>query len=121
MAMGTLTRKIHLQSNFSVMKPPITGPSAGAIRVGTITTVDALALSAGGKERKSIAIPTGASMPPPTPCTTRKAMSWPMVWAMPHNSEPMVKAPRANMKTRLVPKRSPSQPLVGIHTARLSV
>ena len=48
-------------------------------------------------------------------------MSWPMLCENPHMSEPKVNAARANMNTFLVPKRSPSQPLVGMNTARLSV
>jgi hypothetical protein len=38
-----------------------------------------------------------------------------------HASDPATNAPKANMNTRLVPNRSPSQPDTGIHTARLSV
>ena len=48
-------------------------------------------------------------------------MSWPIVCDMPHSSEPPVNAANANRKVRFVPNRSPSQPDVGIHTARLSV
>ena len=43
--------------------------------LGIMMIVDALARSAGGKARNSIARPTGVSIPPPTPCTTRKAIS----------------------------------------------
>lgn len=119
--MGTLTRKIQRQSKLVVMKPPSTGPKAGAIRVGTITTVEALARSAGGNARNNIAMPTGVSMPPPTPCSTRKAISWSIVCATPHNPDPTVKAANAKRNVRLVPNRSPNQPLVGIHTAKLRV
>jgi hypothetical protein len=48
-------------------------------------------------------------------------MSCPMVWAVPHSNDPNVKAIRAMRNVRFVPKRSPSQPDVGIHTARLRV
>ena len=68
-----------------------------------------------------MASPTGVNMPPPTPWTTRKAISWPIVCAEPHNKEPPVKAIKAIRNVRFVPNRSPSQPDVGIHTARLSV
>ena len=54
------------------IRPPSTGPSAGANMVGIIMSVDARARSAGGKARNSIAMPTGVSIPPPTPCSTRK-------------------------------------------------
>ena len=91
------------------------------MRVGIITIVDARARSIGGKARNSMATPIGVSMPPPTPCRTRKPTSWPMVWAMPHITEPPTNRASAVRNTRLVPKRSPSQPLAGIHTASDSV
>ena len=53
---GTLTKKIQRQPMVSVMRPPSTGPSAGATSVGIITIVDARARSIGGKARNSIAI-----------------------------------------------------------------
>ena len=118
---GKLTRKIHRQLMLVTIKPPSTGPSAGAASVGIMISIAARARSAGGKARKSIARPTGVSIPPPMPWITRKAISWPIVCAAPHSSEPHVNAIRANKNTRLVPNRSPSQPDVGIHTARLSV
>ena len=65
--------------------------------------------------------PTGVSMPPPTPWNTRNAMSWLMVCAIEHSSDPATNAANANMNTRLVPNLSPSQPDTGIHTAKLSV
>ena len=36
------------------------------------------------------------------------------------SAEPSVNTARANMKVRFVPKRSPTQPLTGMKTARLS-
>ena len=68
-----------------------------------------------------MAMPIGVSIPPPTPWTMRNATSWPIVWAKPHRTEPPTKRPSAVRKTRLVPKRSPIQPLAGIHTASDSV
>ncbi len=76
--------------------------------------------SAGGKTRKSIAMPTGAIIPPPAPCTTRKVTSWVMFWASPQRTEPRVKTTMALISTRLPPKRSPSQPEAGMKTARLT-
>ena len=102
-------------------RPPRTGPSAGATSVGIITIVDARARSIGGKARNSMATPIGVSMPPPTPWTMRNATSWPIVWANPHSTEPPTNRPSAVRNTRLVPKRSPIQPLAGIHTASDSV
>ena len=101
--------------------PPTTGPSAGATSVGIITIVDARARSIGGKARNSMAMPIGVSIPPPTPCRTRKATSWPIVWANAAQHEPPTNSASAVRNTRFVPKRSPIQPLAGIHTASDSV
>ena len=43
------------------------------------------------------------------------------VWASPQSTEPTMNRPSADRNIRLVPKRSPSQPLAGIHTASASV
>ena len=61
------------------------------------------------------------SIPPPMPCTTRNAISCAIDCAVAHSSDPPMNAMNANMNVRFVPIRSPSQPDVGIHTARLSV
>ncbi len=67
-----------------------------------------------------MAVPTGVSMPPPTPCRTRNRVSDSMLQARPHSAEPAVNIAVANMKVFLVPKRSPIQPEAGIQTARLT-
>jgi len=76
--------------------------------------------SDGGKTRKSMAMPTGAIMPPPAPCTILNATSWVMSWANPHSAEPTVKTTMAPNSTRLPPNRSPIQPEAGMKTARLT-
>ena len=81
------------------------------------STVAALARSIGGKARNNIAAPTGTSMPPPTPCSTRNATSWPRLWACPHSADANVNIARAKRNTRLVPKRSPIHPDAGMNTA----
>ena len=95
----------------------MTGPSAGASTAGTKSTALALARSAGGKARKSMAVPTGVSMPPPTPCRMRNVMSCPTLCDRPQSADAAVKANSAKRKVFLVPKRSPTQPDAGIHTA----
>ncbi len=65
--------------------------------------------------------PTGIIMAPPTPCRTRQATSISRLVDRPHNTEPRVKKPIAEAKTRRVPNRSAIQPLTGMNTARLSV
>ena len=100
--------------------PPSTGPRAGAKVVGTVRIAEALIRSAGGNARNSIAIPTGASMPPPAPCRIRNATSSPRLEASPHSAEAAVNTTMAVSITRLPPKRSPSQPEAGMNTARLT-
>ena len=65
--------------------------------------------------------PTGSIMAPPQPCRIRQATSTWMFVERPQRSEPSVKRPIADEKTRRVPKRSAIQPLTGMKTARLSV
>ena len=100
--------------------PPRTGPSAGANVVGTVRIAAALILSSGGNTRYSIAIPTGASMPPPAPCRIRNATSSPRLDAIPQSTEAAVNSAIAASMTRLPPYRSPSQPDAGMVTARLT-
>ncbi len=100
--------------------PPSTGPRAGANVVGTVRMAEARIRSAGGKTRYSMAMPTGASMPPPAPCRIRKATSSPRLEASPHRAEAAVKTTMAASSTRLPPNRSPSQPEAGMNTARLT-
>ena len=65
-----------------------------------------------------MAMPTGVSMPPPTPCTTRNATSCPRRLGQAAQRRATANTASATRNTRLVPKRSPSQPLAGIDTAR---
>ena len=101
-------------------RPPRTGPRAGASVVGTVRIAEARIRSSGGNTRNSIAIPTGASMPPPAPCRMRNATSSPRLEASPHSAEAAVNTTMAVSRTRLPPKRSPSQPDAGMNTARLT-
>ena len=87
MPMGRLTKKIQRQPTYSTSKPPSTGPMAGASTVTRRRMRRGPGRSIGGKARKSMAVPTGVSMPPPTPCRTRKAISDPMLQARPHSTE----------------------------------
>jgi len=50
-----------------------------------ISTVDAFARSIGGNARNNIAVPTGTSIPPPTPCRMRNAVSSVIEFAVPHS------------------------------------
>ncbi len=66
-------------------------------------------------------MPTGWSMPPPTPWSTRARTSQAMDPAAAQQPDPKVNMAMANRITRLAPKRSPIQPDTGIHIARLSM
>ena len=96
------------------------GPSAGAKVVGTVRMLDARTRSAGGNARNSIASPTGAIIPPPTPCSTRKTSSSASDAAMPHSADAAVNTTIAESSTHLPPNRSPSQPDAEMNTARLT-
>jgi hypothetical protein len=76
--------------------------------------------SSGGKTRYSIAMPTGASMPPPTPWRIRNSTSSVMLAASPQSAEASVKITMAPSRTRFPPSRSPSHPEAGMNTARLT-
>ena len=107
---GRLTKNTHRHERVVTNRPPSTGPRAGATAVGTVRMLEARTRSAGGKTRNSMAMPTGVSMPPPTPCSTRKPTSSARLSASPHSTEAPVKTAMAKRRTRLVPMRSPSQP-----------
>ena len=65
--------------------------------------------------------PTGTISAPPMPCRMRQATSTWMFVERPQRSDPSVKRPIADAKTRRVPNRSAIHPLTGMKTARLSV
>ena len=65
-------------------------------------------------------MPTGITIPPPRPCSTRNAISEPADHASPHSSDPPANAATAVMNTRRVPKRSTAQPASGITDASAS-
>ena len=57
----------------------------------------------GPAARASIIWPIGSVMPPPTPCSTRKATSDSTFQAAAHSAEPTVNATSANRYTRRAP------------------
>ena len=104
MPRGRLTKKTQRQLKLVTRRPPRTGPSAGAIVVGMVRMLAARTRSAGGKTRKSMAMPTGAIIPPPAPWKIRATTSWVMSWANPHSTEPTVNTRMATRRTRFPPK-----------------
>jgi hypothetical protein len=65
--------------------------------------------------------PTGTIIAPPQPCKMRHATIRCKLLDTPHKSEPSVNSPIAELNTTRVPKRSATQPLSGMNTAKLSV
>ena len=51
MPIGRLTKNTHRHERLVTRKPPSTGPSAGAMVVGTVKMLAALTRSDGGKTR----------------------------------------------------------------------
>ena len=68
-------RKIHCQPKLSSSQPPRTGPRTGASTIGTPMIDMTRPMFLGPAARASIIWPTGRVMPPPIPCSTRKATS----------------------------------------------
>lgn len=87
---GTLTRKIQDQCRLCRIAPPITGPRIGASIAGIETIAITLPMRCGPATCAMISWPTGMIMPPPTPCSTRKATSASVEPATAHNAEPAV-------------------------------
>ena len=88
--------------------------------VGIVRIDAARTRSSGGKARNSMAMPTGASIPPPAPWRTLKATSWLRLVARPQSAEAPVKMTIALSSTRLPPKRSPSHPDAGMKMDKLT-
>ena len=67
-----------------------------------------------------IVIPTGISIPPPSPCSARNATSSGSEVASPHSADAAVNSPIAPSSTLRPPNRSPTQPEAGIATASVT-
>jgi hypothetical protein len=120
MPMGRLTKNTQRHDRSVTNRPPRTGPRAGATAVGTTRMLDARTRSSGGKVRYSMAMPTGVSIPPPTPWMTRKMTSSVALPARPQRTDAPVNIAMANSSTRFDPRRSPNHPAAGMKTARLT-
>ena len=102
-------------------QPPRIGPPIGASSIGMLRIDIRRPSRPGPASRVKIMNPSGISMPPPMPCTTRNMMSCRIFDANAHSSEPSVNASTEPMKSRLVPNRSAAQPVTGITVANASV
>ncbi len=83
---------MNRQSTYCTRKPPSVGPSAGATSDGTPKILNASPRSCGGKAVKSIAVPSGRSAPPPSPCRMRKKISAFSEGASPQSADAVVNA-----------------------------
>ena len=115
--MGRLTKKIQRQLRVSTIRPPSTGPSTGASSIGTPTTLITRPIRLGPAACARVIIPTGMTIPPATPCKTRKAMSDSALQARPHSALVATNPATTVIQTRLGPKRSAAQPVSGMTVA----
>ena len=73
------------------------GPKIGPSSIGTPRMAIRRPIRAGPAARVMIVMPSGMSMPPPSPCRKRKPMSMPIELAVAHSTEPSVKSSSAVM------------------------
>ncbi len=108
--MGRLTRKIQRQSAYAASTPPRPGPATAA----TAHTVDSFdwifGRSSSGYRSAASVCTVPWSAPPPSPCTTRKAISAAMFQASAHSSDPSRNSAAPTTSTGLRPKVSESLP-----------
>ena len=93
---GTLMRKIQCQLALWISQPPRIGPAIGPSSMGTPRIAMRRPIRFGPAALVMIVIPSGMSMPPPRPWSTRKLMSMPIEVAAAHSAEPAVKRTSAS-------------------------
>ncbi len=121
MPIGRLMKKIQRQEKSSTSQPPRIGPRIGPSIIGTPMMAMTRPTRPGPAARVRMVMPAGISMPPPSPCRTRKKISDSADQAAPQSAEPATNSAMASMYRRLVPKRSAAQPVIGITDASASV
>ena len=97
MPIGTLIRKIQCHEATSISQPPRIGPKIGPSSIGTPRIAITRPSRSGPAARVRIVMPSGISMPPPRPWSTRKATSISSVVAVEHSAEPAVNSTIARM------------------------
>ncbi len=118
---GTFTQKSQRQSSQFRMSPPMVGPRIGPSAAGRLmTAMSRPRLTPRGTcWIASVAI-SGIIRPPPTPCSTRKAMRLVALQARLHAMEATRKIVSAIIQSRLPPMRACAQPTTGIVTPSAS-
>jgi hypothetical protein len=117
MPTGTLTKKIHCHPKWSTSTPPASGPTSVATPAVAPHTLIATPRRSGGKIRVIVDSVCGVSRAAPMPCTTRAAISIPMLPARPHHSDAAVNTVRPSKYRFFGPNRSPSRPATSSGTA----
>jgi len=100
---GRLIRNTQCHEAISTSQPPRVGPISGPTRAGMAMKLIARRKSSRGTERITARRPTGSSIAPPMPCSTRAPTSWCRCWASAQASEPRVNRMIATRKVRRVP------------------
>src|SRR5262249_2710343 len=118
-ASGMLIKKIHRHENLSTSQPPKTGPTPAAIDVNP----DHVPMACPRRSLLKLAL-INARLPgtrnaAPTPCAPRAMISCTMSGARPHQTEARAKSRTPDAKTRLRPRRSPSEPPTRINAASI--
>ena len=81
-------RKIQCQLAASISQPPRIGPPIGPSSIGTPSIAISRPIRCGPAALVMIIMPSGISIPPPRPCSTRKPISMLMLEAREHSAEP---------------------------------
>lgn len=104
-----------------MIAPPTSGPRIGPSSAGSATQVVVRPSARPPAACMMSVVMTGSISPPPSPCTTRQPMSEPALHARLDPTEPTRKTVRANIQTRLPPKRESAQVLSGTVTPSASM
>jgi hypothetical protein len=121
MPIGTLIQKIHCHDAYSVIPPPITGPSATPSPLIPPHSPKASPRRSGATTLASSVSVSGMTTAPPSPCTARAATSAPTLGASAAAADATVKTDMPTAKTRRRPNRSPSAAPGSRKTANIRV
>ncbi len=117
-AIGRLIKNTARQETCSINQPPSTGPIAVVMAENPDHVPIARPRCSESNDAPMIARLPGTSSAPPMPCTARATISWLMLVARPQPAEASAKIPTPMQKTRLRPRRSPSEPPNSNNAAR---
>ena len=98
----------------------MTGPSTGASSIGTPTTLITRPMCFGPAACASVIIPIGITMPPASPCSTRKKIRDSALQANPQSALVATKPATTDIHTRFGPKCSAAHPVSGMTVASAS-